>query len=382
MAPSITETIPIRTQPLPSKLNTDAGYNKEDLSGYAGTYTHETEIKGTQKQPPASFPNYLPVWDNEACQYPPLQPFEHYDHGQDADPSFPDLLPKEKAKVDDISPTIGTEIHGVQISELSDKGKDQLALLAAQRKVLVFRNQNFAALPINQALDFGGYFGRHHIHQTSGAPKGYPEIHLVHRGADDKSGTEFLSTRTNSVTWHSDVTFEKQPPGTTFLYLLDGPSTGGDTLFGNMVQAYKRLSPEFRRRLHGLRAVHSGREQVNNSLNRGGIARRDPVDSVHPVVRTHPVTKEKALYVNPQFTRYIVGYKKEESESLLKFLYDHIALSQDLQIRVRWQPGTVVVWDNRVAAHSALFDWEDGQRRHLARITPQAEAPFETPFEE
>ena len=68
MAPSITETVPIRTQPLPSKLNTDAGYNKEDLSGYARTYTHETEINGTQKQPPASFPNYLPVWDNETSQ--------------------------------------------------------------------------------------------------------------------------------------------------------------------------------------------------------------------------------------------------------------------------------------------------------------------------
>lgn len=98
------------------------------------------------------------------------------------------------------------------------------------------------------------------------------------------------------------MTFEKQPPGTTFLYVLDGPSTGGDTLFGDMVQAYKRLSPDFRKRLHGLRAVHSGVEQVNASLNGGGIARRDPVTSEHPIVRTHPVTGEKALYVNPQCT--------------------------------------------------------------------------------
>ncbi|TQB68857.1 hypothetical protein MPDQ_002693, partial [Monascus purpureus] len=111
------------------------------------------------------------------------------------------------------------------------------------------------------------------------------------------------------------------------------------------------------------------------------IARRVPITSEHPIVRTHPVTGEKALYVNPQFTRYIVGYKKEESDYLLKFLFDHIAQSQDLQARVRWRPGTVVVWDNRVTSHSALLDWEDGQRRHLARITPQAEAPYETPFE-
>lgn len=286
----------------------------------------------------------------------------------------------------------------MQLSKLSKAGKDQLALYVAQRRVVAFRDQDFASLPIEEAVDFAGYFGRHHMHQTSGAPKGFPEVHLVFRGADDRTGEKFLEQRTNTITWHSDVTFEQQPPGTTFLYVLDGPSTGGDTLFGDMVQAYKRLSPEFRKRLHGLRAVHSGVEQVNASLNSGGIARRDPVTSEHPVVRTHPVTGEKALYVNPQckspafvsrnakltssaVTRYIVGFKKEESDYLLKFLYDHIALSQDLQTRIRWKPGTVVVWDNRVAAHSAVFDWEDGQRRHIARLTPQAEAPFETPFE-
>jgi sulfonate dioxygenase len=80
-------------------------------------------------------------------------------------------------------------------------------------------------------------------------------------------------------------------------------------------------------------------------------------------------------------TRSIVGYKKEESDALLKFLYDHIAFGADFQARVRWEEGTVVVWDNRVTAHSALLDWHNGQRRHLARITPQAEKPFETPFE-
>ncbi|RAL10837.1 TauD/TfdA dioxygenase family protein [Aspergillus homomorphus CBS 101889] len=382
MAPSITETatLSLRAKPV-SELKTDSGFNKENSIGYAEIYKHDKEIKGTEKQPPASFPNYLPVWDNETERYPPLQSFEHYDHGKDADLFFPDLLPKDKVQVDELTPTIGSEVRGVQLSQLTKEGKDQLARFVAQRKVVAFRDQDFAHLPIDIALEWGGYFGRHHIHQTSGAPKGFPEIHLVHRGADDTSGADFLATHTNSITWHSDVTFEKQPPGTTFLYLLDGPSTGGDTLFADMAQAYRRLSPEFRKRLHGLKAVHSGIEQVNNSLNKGGIARRDPIISEHPIVRTHPVTGEKALFVNPQFTRYIVGYKKEESEYLLKFLYDHIALSADIQTRVRWRPGTVVVWDNRVAAHSALFDWEDGQRRHLARITPQAEAPYETPFE-
>lgn len=113
-------------------------------------------------------------------------------------------------------------------------------------------------MTIQEALDFGGYFGRHHIHPTSGGPVGHPEIHLVHRGAGINQVTDFLQDSTNSIRWHSDVTYENQPPGTTFLYLLDGPNAGGDTLFVNQVEAYNRLSPEFRKRLHGLKAVHSG----------------------------------------------------------------------------------------------------------------------------
>ena len=124
--------------------------------------------------------------------------------------------------------------------------------------LIVLRDQDLADLPIHEALDFGSYFGRLHIHPTSGAPKGYPEVHLVHRGADDNTAMGLLQTRTNTITWHSDVTYENQPPGTSFLYVLDTPTAGGDTLFSNQVEAYNRLSPEFRKRLHGLRALHSG----------------------------------------------------------------------------------------------------------------------------
>lgn len=147
------------------------------------------------------------------------------------------------------------------------------------------------------------------------------------------------------VAWHSDISYERQPPGTTFMYILDGPSAGGDTIFSNQVEAYNRLSNESKKRLHGLSAYHIGTEQANMSKSAGGVMRREAVDSVHPIVRTHPATGEKALYVNPQFTRRIVGFKKEESDMLLKFLFDHVALSLDVQCRVKWQAGTVVVWD-------------------------------------
>ncbi|KAI8934986.1 hypothetical protein NX059_008652 [Plenodomus lindquistii] len=378
MAPALVE--PIVEQ---NTIGYKTGVGEYKDIAFAGpkAFKKEGELRGTGKHAPASYPKYLPTWDNEkGIKYPPLEPFEHTEHGKDADPSFPNLL--QNAQVEDITANIGAEVHGVQLSKLTDAGKDELALFVAQKKVVAFRDQDFASLPIEEALKFGGYFGRHHIHPASGAPEGYPEIHLVHRGADDTSARDYFEEHTNSLTWHSDVTYEKQPPGTTFLYLLDGPAPGGDTLFANQVLAYNRLSPEFRKRLHGLKVVHSGVEQAESSKNRGGVVRRDPVTTIHPLVRTHPATGEKALYVNPQFSRRIVGYKKEESDFLLNFLYDHIAKGQDFQARVKWAKGTVVVWDNRVTAHSALLDWDSGARRHLARITPQAEAPFETEFEE
>ncbi|KAK5055995.1 hypothetical protein LTR84_012546 [Exophiala bonariae] len=341
-------------------------------------YERAKELDADTKFGAASYPEWLPVWDNEKGEvYPPLEPFDHVEHGKDADPALPNLL-KEGTVINDITASIGAEVTGVQLSQLDNKGKDELALLVAQKKVVAFRDQDFANLPIEKALEFGRYFGRLHIHPTSGAPKGAAEIHLVHRAAEDKSALEFLQSRTNSVAWHSDVTYEQQPPGTTFLIALDTPKAGGDTLFVNQVKAYERLSPAFQERLAGLTAVHSGYEQATAARNRGGTVRRNPVSSIHPLVRTHPATGEKALYINPQFTRYIVGFKQEESDYLLKFLYDHIALSADIQARVKWQPGTVVVWDNRVTAHTALVDWDDGQRRHIARITPQAERPYET----
>ena len=309
-------------------------------------------------------------------RYEPLQPFEHYEHGKDADPAFKELL-KPGSKLEDLTASVGAEVSGLQLSSLTDAGKDQLALLVAQKKVVAFRGQDFADLPIGKAVEFVRYFGRLHIHPTSGAPAGFPEVHLVHRSAGDTSAQDFFASRTNSVAWHSDTTYENQPPGTTFLYALDVPPAGGDTLFLNMAAAYQRLSPAFRERLQGLNAVHSAHEQAVSALDRGSHVRREPVESIHPLVRTHPATGEKALWCNPQFTRYIVGFKKEESDHLLKFLYDHMALSQDLQCRVKWTPGTVVVWDNRVTAHSAILDWEDKARRHIARLTPQAERPVE-----
>ncbi|CAN8102080.1 unnamed protein product [Discula destructiva] len=375
MAPSATETITTQAAPVLKLHSTQSGTGDYKQLQQHGFDKDEEERKGFEA---AKYANYLPTWD-PSQRFPPLVPFEHVEHGIDADPSLKDLL-TPGSEVVDLTPSIGSEVHGVQLSQLSDAGKGQLALYVAQRKVVAFRGQDFAKLDIKDALTWGGYFGRHHAHPTSGSPAGHPEIHLVYRSAGDKLADAFFETRTSSVAWHSDVSYEAQPPGTTFLYILDKPETGGDTIFVNAVEAYNRLSPLMQERLHGLQAVHSGIEQVNAARDRGSLVRREPVFHAHPIIRTHPATGEKAIYVNPQFTREIVGMKKEESDMLLKFLYDHIAYGADFQARVKWQEGTVVVWDNRVTQHSALIDWQNGQRRHLARITPQAERPYQTPF--
>ncbi|KAJ5103599.1 hypothetical protein N7532_004128 [Penicillium argentinense] len=370
MVPSIAD-VPTTEVVVPIKANPDDNTSKPKVR-------RVIEEEGGLEKTTASYPNYLPTWDHGE-KYSVLEPFNHVEHGKDADPSLKDLL-EEGSSIQRLTPTIGSEVTGVQLSKLTSAGKDQLALLVAQRKVVAFRDQDFADLSIQEALDFGGYFGRHHIHPTSGSPEGYPEIHLVHRNNNAWELDEYLAGKNSCVSWHSDVTYEQQPPGTTFLYLLDGPEVGGDTVFVNQVVAYNRLSPAIKERLHGLKAVHSGVEQAEFSLNRGGVVRREPVKNEHPLVRTHPVTGEKALFVNGGFTRSIVGLKKEESNALLDFLLAHVGRGIDYQARIRWAPKTVVVWDNRVTAHSAIVDWTTGERRHLARITPQAERPYETPY--
>jgi len=183
-----------------------------------------------------------------------------------------------------------------------------------------------------------------------------------------------------SIAWHSDVTYEINPPSTTFLAILDLPPaesspSGGDTLFLSQSLLYSRLSPPLQTFLSTLTAVHSGYEQASDAMAAGGHVRRQPVSTVHPLVRVHPVTGAKALFVNEQFTRYIVGVKKEESDALLRFLFDVQARLGDGQVRVKWERGTVVVWDNRVCAHSAVLDFE-GERRHAVRITPRGEKPI------
>ncbi|KAF8168232.1 TauD-domain-containing protein [Crassisporium funariophilum] len=324
------------------------------------------------------YSHLLPHFSDD--RYPPLAPFNHVDPGSRAlSHPNPRAFLNGASSVVELTPILGTEVTGINLAELDSTGRDQVALEVARRGLVVFRDQqDFIDRGPDFYLEWGRHFGRLHIHPTSGHPAGYPHIHLVYRDLKSSFNFEHDDSITSTL-WHSDVSYELQPPGLTTFFLLAQPQAGGDTLFTSQVAALKRLSPQFVAFLRTLKALHSGVEQAEFSRagRRGGTVRREPVENVHPVIRKHPVTGEEALYVNRQFTRRIVGLKREESETILKFLYDHIDKSADNQARVKWRPNTVVLWDNRITAHSAIVDFkETGEARHGARITPQAERPI------
>jgi len=335
-------------------------------------------VPGESQEEPYPYAHLLPTFDS--IRYPPLTPFRHEDPGHRAlSHQDPVSFLRNASRAQEITPSFGSEVDGVNLAKLSSDERDQLALFVARRGLVVFRNQEeFINSESNSYLEWGRHFGRLHIHPTSAHPAGIPEIHLVYRDAHSTYNFE-TDGRITSTRWHTDVSYELQPPGLTTFFLLSQPTSGGDTMYISTVNVLKYLSPQFVAFLRTLKAIHSGVEQAEFSRkgNRGGTVRREPVEHVHPIIRRHPVTGEEALYINPQFTRRIVGFKQEESDNILNFLYDHIAKNADSQARLRWAPYTVALWDNRVTAHSAIIDFsESGQRRHGARITPQAERPI------
>lgn len=356
---------PVRNSSFPRALVTGSKYTTDD-KGF--TTVHPDAAK---KLDPATA-DYLPSW-NKNEHYEPYQFEEHHDPALRADAKLANLLPKDRdIQINNISPKLGTEIIGVQLSELSDAAKDELALLASQRGVVVFRDQDFVGKGPEYISNYAKHFGPTHIHPTSGAPKTQPDIHVVLSGDTHDDPFE---NNTNLVRFHSDVSYELNPTSVSFLAAVSIPASGGgDTVFANNVEAYNRLSPLFKQQLEKLSAVHSAVEQANFALINKGVVKRDPVENIHPVVRVTP-TGQKVLYVNRGFTRSIVGYKKEESDYLLNFLFDHIQKSSDLQIRVNWKPNSVAVFDNRVVSHSAILDFDPQDPRLIVRVSGRGERP-------
>ena len=265
-----------------------------------------------------------------------------------------------------LSTALGAQISGVDITQpLNIEHRDAIDQALLKHSVLFFRNQ-----PINpqQQARFAANFGDLHIHPNTPGPEGHPEILPIHADGNSK--------RANGENWHSDVSCDPEPPLGSILYLHTVPPTGGDTIFASQSAAYDALTPAFQSFLDGLTATHSGDRSYRRTNRLLGIDDRDRVfpQAVHPVVRTHPVTKRKALFVNENFTLHINELSAEESRAVLDFLYAH-STKPAFQVRFSWQPDSIAFWDNRAVQHIAMWDYFP-QVRSGYRVTIKGDRPY------
>ncbi|KAF2090733.1 alpha-ketoglutarate-dependent taurine dioxygenase [Saccharata proteae CBS 121410] len=325
-----------------------------------------------------AYPDYLPTW--EKLWFDPLKPFHFEDPAlRVKDKTKPNLL-APAVKLSHIQPKLGTVVEGVQLNKLSNVQKDELALLISERKILVFPNQDLLDDGPGAQQDFMDYFGKPNYQPVSGTLPGHPGFHIIHRDGNKEEINRFFEQKPVSTLWHQDVSYEIQPPGYVMLGLLQGPEVGGDTVFAATDLAFKRLSPPLRAFLRTLKAVHTSSKMIAHTRAAGGLVRKDPIDTVHPLVRKHPVTGEECLFLNGEFIKSIEGMKEPETKWLLDFLLNHMITGHDFQARVRWQPKTVVMFDNRSTLHSAIVDYIDEEHgaapRHIFRLCAMAEKPI------
>lgn len=308
-------------------------------------------------------------------QWPPLTEVPYEDRGINGDPDFKNLL-ADATDVFDYNPKIGTEVHGVNLAKLTDAQKDDLARLIATRGVVFFRNQE--DFDINAQRELGAYYGELHRHATTMTPKnGLDDVHVVYAAEGGKDNRAFF---TPSFLWHSDVTYEVQPPSYTSLKLLAAPPRGGggDTLWSSQYAVYDALSPHMQKYLEGLTALHSAQMQADGSRAFGRPVRREPVVTEHPLIRTNPVTGWKSVFFNPGFVTAIVGVPKLESDTIIRYLNEIISTTNELQVRFQWHKNDVAFWDNRITNHSASYGFAP-HRRHAVRVCCHAERPVYDP---
>ncbi|MCH9673756.1 MAG: TauD/TfdA family dioxygenase [Gammaproteobacteria bacterium] len=274
----------------------------------------------------------------------------------------------ETITVDPITPVIGAEIGGVDLSEpMGNQTFQEVHDALMRHQVIFFRDQDMS---LDEHKAFGRQFGELHVHPAAPAPEGHPEILVIH--ADENS------KHVAGHGWHSDVSCDPEPPMGSILHLRKTPDSGGDTMFSSMYAAYDGLSDSMKSYLESLTAIHAsehvyrGRYGQTESLRDG-----DYPENEHPIIRTHPVTRRKGLYVNSGFTRRIVGLTRRESDTLLNFLFDHVR-TPEYHVRFRWDDNSVAFWDNRCVQHHALWDYYPAVRSGF-RVTVKGDRPFFDP---
>ena len=270
-------------------------------------------------------------------------------------------------RIEPLTPTIGAEIHGINLSRaLSDAEIDAVRRALLEHLVVFFRDQHLDPRGLEA---FGRRFGDPHVHFA--APDGVDGVKgilRVHADAD--------SSFINGGGWHSDASFDEEPPMGSILHLHTAPEIGGDTLFANMYAAYDALSDPMKAFVGDLYARHdSGPRFRSHDLRADDMQDGTFNAATHPVVRTHPETGRKALYVSPYyFTTHIVGLEPAESEALLGLLSRHINQPR-FHCRFRWRLNSIAFWDNRAAQHQALWDYYPATRTGN-RYTVGGDRPF------
>lgn len=260
------------------------------------------------------------------------------------------------------SGSIGAEVSGIDLCHsLDEKQFDELNKALVEYEVLFFRDQ---PLKPEHHADLANLFGQPQLHEAYPHVEGYPQITILENDEANPSKIEM---------WHTDMTFRPCPPLGSILHGLIIPAKGGDTLFASMSAAYEGLSGKMQSFLSGLSAIHDFTFGFKESLEEPGgrerladmVLANPPVK--HPVVRTHPVSGAKGLYVNSLFTVRIDEMKDRESRALLDFLFEHM-VRPEFTCRFDWRTDSVAFWDNRITQHKPVNDYYPAHRK-LQRIT-------------
>lgn len=277
-----------------------------------------------------------------------------------------------------VAPALGAEVEDFDIAApLTSAIVEELVQALAAHGVLVFRDQDLTPA---QHIAFSRHFGELEEHVLAAALlEGYSEIYIVSNVVENgkAKGRAYAGTY-----WHSDMSYKPMPSMGSLMYALEVPEIGGDTMFANMYLAYERLSEGMRSLLEGLEAMHDfghadrvffSRRDDNGRLTE--TQRQQVPPSQHPVVRTHPVSGRRALFINEGFTSHFAGMNEEESRPLLDFLYQE-ATDPALVYRHQWRARDLVFWDNRCSMHKAIRDYDAS--RHMHRTTVRGDVPYLT----
>ena len=285
-----------------------------------------------------------------------------------------------RIEVQPIAGALGAEIGGVDLGRLDEETFADIKAAWLEHLVVFFRNQKITP---EQQIAFARRFGEIHHHPFMKGMEEYPDIlEIIKEDGDTKAFGEV---------WHTDQMFNPKPAKATILYAKETPDAGGDTLFANMYLAYETLSEPMKALLAGVKTFNVGDRKKLIQGDKMGYTRdgrytgnakmgakvRDPgevqTESTHPIVRTHPETGRKALYIS-NHTQTLAGFKDAEARPIIDYLRTH-AVEPEFTCRFRWEVGSLAIWDNRCTQHRALNDYP-GKRRRMHRITIAGDEPF------